>query len=184
MATTTNMNDNNENPPDKAEKPSGSKSDLSESEISNYVEILRKRWPEPGPSAASRIKDLTVLVIDDQASIRNIIMNTLNDMGFSPSNIEGTSDGVKAAEKLKIKRYDLIISDWNMPRMTGFQLLQIVKAVPGFNSTPFLMVTAEGQQEKVLQAIKHGVNNYVVKPFTSEQLIGKIKTVLPEASGR
>ena len=87
------------------------------------------------------------------------------------------------AIKRQIK-FDIIISDWNMPRMTGFQLLKIVKAVPGFKNTPFLMATAEGQQEKVLQAIKHGVNNYVVKPFTSEQLIGKIKAVLTKPSSK
>ncbi|MFC1891901.1 response regulator [Thermodesulfobacteriota bacterium] len=180
----TNSNDKNGDLPDTTEASPDIKADSTEPEVQKYIDVLNKRWPEPEPPAASHIKDLKVLVVDDQASIRNIIMNTLNDMKFSPANIEGASDGIKAAEKLKNIKFDIIISDWNMPRMTGFQLLKIVKAVPGFKNTPFLMATAEGQQEKVLQAIKHGVNNYVVKPFTSEQLIGKIKAVLTKPSSK
>lgn len=97
-------------------------------------------------------------------------------MGFTT--IIEAQDGVDAWEKLEKESFVLIVSDWNMPRMQGIDLLKKVKADPRYSKIPFIMVTAEGQKECVLDAIKNGVNNYVVKPFTTEVLEQKIQQVL------
>ncbi|MCS6893633.1 MAG: response regulator [Deltaproteobacteria bacterium] len=117
-----------------------------------------------------------VLVVDDFSTMRKIIKNSLQSMGFTT--IIEAQDGVDAWEKLEKESFVLIVSDWNMPRMQGIDLLKKVKADPRYSKIPFIMVTAEGQKECVLDAIKNGVNNYVVKPFTTEVLEQKIQQVL------
>ena len=109
-----------------------------EDEIKKSIIILQRIWPEPGPIANKQIKDLKVLVVDDQSSMRTIIKNILKDMKFKSSNIEEAVDGRKAVTKLKTNRVDLIISDWIMPNLSGLQLLKIVKSVPGLKNIPFL----------------------------------------------
>ena len=119
---------------------------------------------------------MPVLVVDDYQTMIRIIRNLLNQLGFK--NIEEAKDGRQALEKLNSGRFGLVISDWNMEPMTGYELLQQVRASEKLKTTPFIMVTAESKTENVIAAKKAGVNNYIVKPFNAETLKGKIKAVL------
>jgi two-component system chemotaxis response regulator CheY len=120
--------------------------------------------------------DLKVLVVDDFATMRKIIKNILTQLGFK--NIYEADDGTTALEVLKKEKIDLIISDWNMPKMNGLELLKTVRSDPNLKDTLFIMVTAEAQKDNVIEAIKHGVNQYIVKPFTPETLKEKLEKVL------
>ena len=102
----------------------------------------------------------------------------LRILGFE--DIDDASDGSAALSKLREKRYGLVISDWNMEPMTGYELLKEVRADPGLNKTPFIMVTAESKTENVIAAKKAGVNNYIVKPFNAQTLKTKIEAVFAE----
>jgi two-component system, chemotaxis family, chemotaxis protein CheY len=121
---------------------------------------------------------MPVLVVDDYQTMIRIIRNLLNQLGFK--NIEEAKDGRQALEKLNGGKFGLVISDWNMEPMTGYELLQHVRASDRLKATPFIMVTAESKTENVIAAKKAGVNNYIVKPFNAETLKGKLKTVLGE----
>ena len=121
---------------------------------------------------------MPVLVVDDYQTMIRIIRNLLNQLGFK--NIEEAKDGRQALEKLNGGKFGLVISDWNMEPMTGFELLQQVRASDKLKATPFIMVTAESKTENVIAAKKAGVNNYIVKPFNAETLKGKLKSVLGE----
>ena len=121
---------------------------------------------------------MPVLVVDDYQTMIRIIRNLLNQLGFE--NIEEAKDGRQALEKLNSGRFGLVISDWNMEPMTGYELLQQVRASEKLKTTPFIMVTAESKTENVIAAKKAGVNNYIVKPFNAETLKGKLKSVLGE----
>jgi two-component system chemotaxis response regulator CheY len=121
---------------------------------------------------------MPVLVVDDYQTMIRIIRNLLNQLGFK--NIEEAKDGRQALEKLNSGRFGLVISDWNMEPMTGYELLQQVRASDKLKATPFIMVTAESKTENVIAAKKAGVNNYIVKPFNAETLKGKLKSVLGE----
>jgi len=118
---------------------------------------------------------IKILVVDDFATMRRIIKNLLKQLGFN--NIEEAEDGMKAFQKCKSEHFDLVISDWNMPNMTGIELLQAVRGDAALGKTPFLMVTAEADKENVLLAIKMGVNNYIVKPFTADVLQEKLTKI-------
>ncbi len=119
---------------------------------------------------------MPVLVVDDYQTMIRIIRNLLNQLGFR--NVEEAKDGRQALEKMQASKYGLVISDWNMEPMTGFELLQQVRASETLKATPFIMITAESKTENVIAAKKAGVNNYIVKPFNAETLKGKIKAVL------
>jgi two-component system chemotaxis response regulator CheY len=121
---------------------------------------------------------MPVLVVDDYQTMIRIIRNLLNQLGFK--NIEEAKDGRQALEKLNGGKFGLVISDWNMEPMTGYELLQQVRASEKLKATPFIMVTAESKTENVIAAKKAGVNNYIVKPFNAETLKGKLKAVLGE----
>jgi len=121
---------------------------------------------------------MPVLVVDDYQTMIRIIRNLLNQLGFK--NIEEAKDGKQALEKLNAGKFGLVISDWNMEPMTGYELLQQVRASEKLKATPFIMVTAESKTENVIAAKKAGVNNYIVKPFNAETLKGKLKAVLGE----
>lgn len=121
---------------------------------------------------------MPVLVVDDYQTMIRIIRNLLNQLGFK--NIEEAKDGRQALEKLNAGKFGLVISDWNMEPMTGYELLQQVRASDKLKATPFIMVTAESKTENVIAAKKAGVNNYIVKPFNAETLKGKLKSVLGE----
>ena len=119
---------------------------------------------------------MPVLVVDDYNTMIRIIRNLLKQIGFH--DIDDAADGTAALGKMREKRYGLVISDWNMEPMTGYDLLKEVRQDPGLARTPFIMVTAESKTENVVEAKKAGVSNYIVKPFNSETLKGKIASVL------
>lgn len=121
---------------------------------------------------------MPVLVVDDYSTMVRIIRNLLRQLGFA--DVDDASDGVEAIAKMHAKRYGLVISDWNMEPMTGFDLLRQVRSDPALSDTPFIMVTAESKTENVIAARKAGVNNYIVKPFNAQTLKAKIEAVFPE----
>ena len=121
-------------------------------------------------------KHIKILVVDDFATMRKVIRNLLKQVGYE--NIVEAEDGVIALKILKSQKIDLVISDWNMPNMTGLELLKAVRSDEDLKSTPFLMVTAEALQDNVIAAVKAGVSNYIVKPFTAEVLNDKITKIL------
>jgi len=121
---------------------------------------------------------MPILVVDDYNTMIRIIRNLLKQLGFE--NVDEASDGSVALERLREKKYGLIISDWNMEPMTGYDLLKEVRANPEMKTTPFIMVTAESKTENVIAAKKAGVNNYIVKPFNAQTLKTKIDAVFTE----
>jgi two-component system chemotaxis response regulator CheY len=121
---------------------------------------------------------MSVLVVDDYNTMIRIIRNLLKQLGFE--DVDDASDGSAALTKMREKKYGLVISDWNMEPMTGYELLKEVRADPGLNKTPFIMVTAESKTENVIAAKKAGVNNYIVKPFNAQTLKTKIEAVFAE----
>jgi len=121
---------------------------------------------------------MPVLVVDDYGTMVRIIRNLLRQLGFV--DVDDAADGASALEKMNAKRYGLVISDWNMEPITGFDLLRRVRANPQLENTPFIMVTAESKTENVIAAKKAGVNNYIVKPFNAQTLKAKIEAVFAE----
>jgi len=121
---------------------------------------------------------MPVLVVDDYNTMIRILRNLLKQLGFQ--DIDDASDGSAALSKMREKRYGLVISDWNMEPMTGYDLLKEVRNDPGLMKTPFIMVTAESKTENVIAAKKAGVNNYIVKPFNAATLQTKIEAVFSE----
>lgn len=121
--------------------------------------------------------NMRVLVVDDFSTMRRIIKNILRQLGFN--NIVEADDGTTAWDVLNKDKIDFIVSDWNMPQMTGIDLLRKVRASDEFGDLPFLMVTAEAQQENIIEAAQAKVSNYIVKPFTAETLKHKIDKIFP-----
>ena len=119
---------------------------------------------------------IKILIIDDFATMRRIMKNILKQLGFK--NLVEADDGTTALNILESQKIDLIISDWNMPKMTGLELLKKLRASTEYKKTPFLMVTAEAQKQNVIEAVQAGVSNYVVKPFTAEAISDKLKKIL------
>jgi two-component system chemotaxis response regulator CheY len=119
---------------------------------------------------------IKILIIDDFATMRRIMKNILKQLGFK--NLVEADDGTTALNILESQKIDLIISDWNMPKMTGIELLKKLRASTEYKKTPFLMVTAEAQKQNVIEAVQAGVSNYVVKPFTAEAISDKLKKIL------
>ena len=118
---------------------------------------------------------MKVLVVDDFATMRRIVKGVLKQLGFN--NIIEAEDGSLALEQLKKEHIGLIVSDWNMPNMTGLDLLKAVRGDADLKNIPFIMVTAEGQKENVVEAVKAGVSNYIVKPFTPDTFGEKLNKV-------
>ena len=121
---------------------------------------------------------MPVLVVDDYSTMVRIIRNLLGQLGFA--DVDDAKDGESALIKMHTKRYGLVISDWNMEPMTGYDLLRQVRADPTLGEIPFIMVTAESKTENVIAAKKAGVNNYIVKPFNAQTLKSKIEAVFSE----
>ncbi len=121
---------------------------------------------------------MPVLVVDDYNTMVRIIRNLLKQLGFV--DIDDACDGNTALAKMRGRRYGLVISDWNMAPMTGYDLLKQVRADPDLARTPFIMVTAESKTENVIAAKKAGVSNYIVKPFNAHTLKTKIEAVFPD----
>jgi len=121
---------------------------------------------------------MPVLVVDDYSTMVRIIRNLLGQLGFA--DVDDARDGQSALAKMHSRRYGLVISDWNMEPMTGYDLLRQVRADPGLGEIPFIMVTAESKTENVIAAKKAGVNNYIVKPFNAQTLKAKIEAVFAD----
>ena len=119
---------------------------------------------------------INVLIVDDYKTMLRIVRNLLNKIGFK--NVDEASDGGEALSALRDKQYGLVISDWNMEPMTGYQLLKEVRADNRLKHIPFIMVTAENKTDNVVAAKEAGVSNYIVKPFNAETLKQKIMAVL------
>jgi len=118
---------------------------------------------------------MPILVVDDYSTMIRIIRNLLRQLGFK--DVDDASDGTSALTKMQGRPYGLVISDWNMEPMTGYELLKQVRSTPELSKTPFIMVTAESKTENVIAAKKAGVNNYIVKPFNADTLRYKIEAV-------
>ena len=118
---------------------------------------------------------IPVLVVDDYKTMIRIIRNLLKQLGFE--DVDEAADGTEALGKMKERRYGLVISDWNMEPMTGYELLKQVRSDSSLSKTPFIMVTSESKTENVIAAKKAGVNNYIVKPFNAPTLKSKIEAV-------
>jgi two-component system chemotaxis response regulator CheY len=118
---------------------------------------------------------MKILIVDDFSTMRRIIKNILRQVGYV--NIFEADDGTTALEILRKEKIQFIVSDWNMPQMSGLELLKAVRTSEEWKDLPFLMVTAEGQKEHVIEAVKHRVNNYIVKPFTPETLMEKVNKI-------
>ena len=114
---------------------------------------------------------MKVLVVDDSQMTRMVAKNCLNNLGMK--DVEEAEDGVEAMKVVNSKEVDVIFSDWNMPNMTGLELL--IEVRKQFADLPFIMITTEGSKERVLEAMKHGVNDYLAKPFTPAALNEKLK---------
>jgi two-component system chemotaxis response regulator CheY len=123
-------------------------------------------------------KSMNVLVVDDYKTMIRIVRGLLQQLGFA--NVDDAMDGPTALEKIRQTDYGLILSDWNMAPMTGYELLKAVRAEPRTRSTPFLMVTAEAKTENVIAAKQAGANNYIIKPFNLAVLKLKLTSVLGE----
>ncbi|MCK5312758.1 MAG: response regulator [Desulfobacteraceae bacterium] len=119
---------------------------------------------------------IKVLVVDDFATMRRILKNILKQLGFK--NLVEADDGTTAWDILEEQKIDLVLADWNMPKMTGLELLKKVRASENYAKVPFLMVTAEAQKQNVIEAVQAGVSNYVVKPFTAEAISDKLEKIL------
>ncbi|MEI8025213.1 MAG: chemotaxis response regulator CheY [Pseudomonadota bacterium] len=127
--------------------------------------------------------DMKILVVDDFPTMRRIVKTLLRQLGYT--NIIEAEDGELAYKMLKATPdIEFIVSDWNMPNMTGLELLKTVRADEKFKHLPFLMVTAEAEKENIIEAVKSGVSNYVVKPFTAATLKEKMAKVFQNLAAK
>lgn len=124
---------------------------------------------------------MSILIVDDYNTMIRIIRNLLKQLGFN--NVDEACDGTAALTKMREKQYGLVISDWNMTPMTGYDLLREIRADPALCATRFIMVTAESKTDNVIAAKKAGVDNYIVKPFNAQTLQHKIHSVFPDQPG-
>ena len=121
------------------------------------------------------IQDTRFLVVDDFSTMRRIMRNLLNELGFM--NVQEAGDGVEALAKLRAETFDFVVTDWNMPNMTGIELLQTIRADARLKHLPVLIVTAEAKRENVIMAAHAGASGYVVKPFTAATLDEKLMKI-------
>jgi two-component system chemotaxis response regulator CheY len=119
--------------------------------------------------------NMDILVVDDASTMRRIVRGLLRELSLK--NIREAENGSDALEELKRKKADLVISDWNMPQMTGIELLRAIRSDGALKDVPVLMVTAEAKKENILEAVQAGVNNYIVKPFSAETLQEKLNKI-------
>jgi len=126
-------------------------------------------------------KNMKILVVDDFSTMRRIIKNLLKDLGFT--NTVEADDGKTALPILKAGGIDFLVTDWNMPGMTGIDLLKAVRSDPEMVDLPVLMVTAEAKREQIIMAAQAGVNGYVIKPFTAATLKEKIEKIFERIDG-
>ncbi|HOP06939.1 MAG TPA: chemotaxis response regulator CheY [candidate division Zixibacteria bacterium] len=124
------------------------------------------------------VHDIKILAVDDSPTMRRIIINTLRRAGYN--DIKEATDGKDALAKMKIDNYDFIITDWNMPEMDGLTFVHTLRATEEYKTLPILMVTTRSVKDDIVQALKAGVNNYIVKPFTPDTLKQKIEQILAD----
>lgn len=124
---------------------------------------------------------MKILIVDDFSTMRRIIKNLLRDLGFN--NTSEADDGSSALPMLRTGSFQFLITDWNMPGMTGIELLKAVRADESLKTLPVLMVTAEQKREQIIEAAQAGVNGYVVKPFTATTLKEKIDKIFERIDG-
>ncbi len=115
------------------------------------------------------------LVVDDFSTMRRIVRNLLKELGFS--NVHEAEDGADALQKLDGGQFDFVVSDWNMPNMTGIELLRKIRSDPTLKQLPVLMITAEAKKENIIEAAQAGASGYIVKPFTAATLDEKLKKI-------
>ena len=125
-------------------------------------------------------KDIKFLVVDDFPSMRRIITNLLRSLGYK--NVITADDGAIALEIMRSEQIDFVITDWNMPNISGLELVKTIRSDEELKLTPILMVTAESLQQNIVTAIKAGVNNYIVKPFDQESMRTKVNWILERAT--
>ncbi len=119
--------------------------------------------------------NIKFLVVDDFSTMRRIVRNLLKELGFN--NVQEAEDGIDALQKLSDGNFDFVVSDWNMPNMTGIELLRKVRSDPALKHLPVLMVTAEAKRENIIEAAQAGASGYIVKPFTAATLDEKLKKI-------
>jgi two-component system chemotaxis response regulator CheY len=120
-------------------------------------------------------KNMKFLVVDDFSTMRRIVRNLLKELGFT--NVDEAEDGVVALQKLKNGHFQFVITDWNMPNMTGLDLLKKIRADPELKALPVLMITAEAKKENIIEAAQSGASGYIVKPFTAAVLEEKLNKI-------
>ncbi len=120
-------------------------------------------------------KNIKFLVVDDFSTMRRIIRNLLKELGFT--NVEEAEDGASALNKLQSGRFEFVVTDWNMPNMSGLQLLENIRKDPNLKHLPVLMVTAEAKRENIVAAAQCGASGYIVKPFTASTLEEKLNKI-------
>ncbi len=119
--------------------------------------------------------NIKILVVDDFATMRRIVKGLLQELGYHQ--IQDAEDGAAALVKMQSERFDLVVTDWNMPVMTGLELLRAIRAEPTLKTTPVLMVTAENSREQIIEAAQSGVSGYIIKPFTAVTLREKLTRI-------
>jgi len=127
-----------------------------------------------------KARNVTVLVVDDMSFIRKVVRKSLSDLGVK--DIVEAADAAEAVKRLRERKFDLIISDWRMPTMSGFDLLDFVRRNDRLKEIPFLMLTAINEKEKVTAAAQQGVSDFLIKPFSPDELEKKIEGLLPDAT--
>ena len=124
--------------------------------------------------------DTKFLVVDDFSTMRRIVRNLLKELGFIK--VEEAEDGVTALQKLRGGNFDFVVTDWNMPNMTGIDLLKNIRADAQLKSLPVLMITAEAKKENIVEAAQAGASGYIVKPFTAATLDEKLSKIMKTAA--
>jgi two-component system chemotaxis response regulator CheY len=120
-------------------------------------------------------KNLKFLVVDDFSTMRRIVRNLLKELGYT--NVDEAEDGVVGLQKVKGGGFQFVITDWNMPNMTGIELLKAIRAEACYNNLPVLMITAEAKKENIIEAAQNGASGYIVKPFTAATLEEKLQKI-------
>ncbi len=120
--------------------------------------------------------EITALVADDSSIMRRIVKNALAKCGFN--NVEEAPDGAEALAKCQEQQFGCILTDWNMPNMDGLTFVQNLRKLPGYGKVPVIMITTEGGKKDVIEALTHGVNDYIVKPFEPDILKEKLDKLL------
>lgn len=127
-------------------------------------------------------RNMNILVVDDFSTMRRIVKNLLKELGFTK--FDEADDGATAWPMIQTGKYDFIVSDWNMPQMTGLDLLKNVRKHEKLKGTPFLLITAEAKRSQILEAAEAGVDGYIVKPFTAATLNVKIQKIFERVAER